>query len=98
MQQIAGNPRSLGTVKDAAYAWRQALFFLSLCGVEDQFAVIAWMTEETARRPEHTGRRLAPVLAGLRHVFTGGSLDDPAVPNVRRFLGRTTDGHWIRDA
>ncbi|MFI6582715.1 hypothetical protein [Embleya sp. NPDC050493] len=98
VQQIAGNPRSLGTVKDAAYAWRQTLFFLSLCGVQDQFAVIAWMAEETARRPEHTARRLAPVLAGLRHVFTGGSLDDPAVPNVRRFLGWATDGHWIRDA
>ncbi|MGW1998120.1 hypothetical protein [Embleya sp. NPDC001921] len=97
VQQIAGNPRSLGTVKDAAYAWRQALFFLSLCGVEDQFAVIAWMAEETARRPEHTVHRLAPVLAGLRHVFTGGNLDDPAVPNVRRFLGWATDGHWIRD-
>ena len=98
VQRIAGNPRPLGTVKDAAYAWRQTLFFLSLCGLEDQFAVIAWMAEETARRPEHTVRRLTPVLAGLRHVFTGGGLDDPAVPNVRRFLGWATDGHWIRDA
>ncbi|MFI1380269.1 hypothetical protein [Embleya sp. NPDC020886] len=98
VQQIAGNTRTLGTVKDAAYAWRQTLFFLSLCGVEDQFAVIAWMAQETARRPEHTARRLAPVLAGLRHVFTGGSLDDPAVPNVRRFVGWATDGHWMRDA
>ncbi|GCD97892.1 hypothetical protein [Embleya hyalina] len=98
VQQIAGNPRSLGTVKDAAYAWRQTLFFLSLCGVEDQFAVIAWMAEETARRPKHTVRRLAPVLAGLRHVFTGGTLDDPASPNTRRFLGWATDGHWMRTA
>ncbi|MGA4539714.1 hypothetical protein ACPA54_06935 [Uniformispora flossi] len=98
VQQIAGNPRPLGTIKDAAYAWRQTVFFLSLCGLEEQFAVVAWMAEETARRPEHTARRLAPVLAGLRHVFVGGSLDDTAVPNVRRFTGWDTGGHWMRDA
>ncbi|MGR7002262.1 hypothetical protein ACU686_36645 [Yinghuangia aomiensis] len=76
----------------------QTVFFLSLCGLEEQFAVVAWMAEETARRPEHTARRLAPVLAGLRHVFVGGSLDDTAVPNVRRFTGWDTGGHWMRDA
>ncbi|MFF4579798.1 hypothetical protein ACFY15_15525 [Streptomyces sp. NPDC001373] len=29
--RVHGLPRPLGTVKDAAYTWRQTLFFLSLC-------------------------------------------------------------------
>lgn len=94
--RIAGNPRPLATIKDAAYAWRQAVFFLSLCGLEDQFAVTVWMQEKARRAPEHTSRRLAPVLAGLRHVIAGGSLDDGRTPGVVRFLGWSTDRHWMR--
>jgi hypothetical protein len=93
--RIHGNPRPLSTVKDAAYAWRQTLFFLSLCGLEDQVAVTAWIQEEARRHPEHVVRRLAPVLAGLRHVLVGGSLDDGSAANTRRFLGWSTGGHWM---
>ncbi|GAB3988533.1 hypothetical protein GCM10029978_111170 [Actinoallomurus acanthiterrae] len=93
--RIQANPRPLSTVKDAAYAWRQTLFFLSLCGLEDQIAVIAWIQEEARRHPEHVARRLAPVLAGLRHVLVGGGLDDGSAPNARRFLGWSTGGHWM---
>ncbi|MCO6008228.1 transcriptional regulator [Actinoallomurus purpureus] len=94
--RIHGNPRPLTTIKDAAYAWRQTLFFLSLCGLEDQIAVIAWIQEETRRHPEHVVRRLAPVLTGLRHVLVGGSLDDGSAPNARRLLGWSAAGHWMR--
>ncbi|GAA4619316.1 hypothetical protein GCM10023195_87230 [Actinoallomurus liliacearum] len=95
--QVEGNRRSLGVIKDAAYAWRQVVFFLSLCGLEDQITVIAGIQEEVRRHPEHVVRRLAPVLAGLRHVLVGGGLDDGSAPNARRFTGWSTTGHWMRD-
>jgi hypothetical protein len=96
--RLHNNPRPLGMVKDAAYAWRQAVFFLALCGVDDQIAVTAWMREEAGRHPWHVGARLAPALAGLRHVLTGGSLDegDAEASGARRFLGWTGGRrHWI---
>ncbi|QFG21503.1 hypothetical protein [Actinomadura sp. WMMB 499] len=99
VRKVHGNPRPLGTIKDAAYAWRQAVFFLALCGPKEQIAVVAWMQDELDRQPPGVVRRLDPVLAGLRHVLVGGSLDDgPAPPGVRRLLGWSAGGHWMRDA
>jgi hypothetical protein len=96
--QVHGNPRPLATVKDAAYAWRQTVFFLSLCGLEQQIDAIAWMQEHYRRQPGHVVERLAPVLTGLRHVLVGGSLDDGSAPlGARRFLGWTTERHWMFD-
>ncbi|MFF5258304.1 transcriptional regulator [Actinomadura viridis] len=94
--RLQHDPRPLGTVKDAAYAWRQTLFFLALCGLEDQIAVTAWIQDEARRHPDHVAARLAPVLAGLRHVLVGGSLDAGAPPGTRRFLGWCAGRrHWI---
>lgn len=95
VRQVHGNPRPLGTVKDAAYAWRQAVFFLALCGLKEQVSAIAWMQDELDRQPPHTGARLDPVLAGLRHVLAGGSLDDGTAPAARRFTGWATGRHWL---
>jgi hypothetical protein len=36
------------------------------------------------------------VLAGLRHVLVGGSLDDGGAPSARRLLGWSATGHWMR--
>ncbi|MCO5996332.1 transcriptional regulator [Actinoallomurus rhizosphaericola] len=94
--QVEGNRRPLGMIKDAAYAWRQVVFFLSLCGLADQITVIAGIQEEARRHPEHVVRRLAPVLAGLRHVLVGGRLDDDSAPNARRLTGWSANGHWMR--
>ncbi|MEU9023820.1 transcriptional regulator [Actinomadura sp. NPDC048394] len=95
VRQVHGNPRPLGTVKDAAYAWRQAVFFLALCGLKEQVSAIAWMQDELDRQPPHTRARLDPVLAGLRHVLAGGSLDDGTAPTARRFTGWATGRHWL---
>ncbi|OLT34131.1 hypothetical protein BJF79_33685 [Actinomadura sp. CNU-125] len=95
VRKVHGNPRPLGTIKDAAYAWRQAVFFLALCGVKEQVAVVAWMQDELDRQPAHTVRRLDPALAGLRHVLVGGSLDDGPPPHARRLLGWSAGGHWM---
>ncbi|MEU5438267.1 hypothetical protein AB0G73_33605 [Streptomyces sp. NPDC020719] len=108
MARIEGNPRPLSTIKDAAYAWRQTLFYLSLCPPDAQRAFLARLEEETARHPSHVAARLAPALAGLRLVADGGSFATdgtqsgtvdgaPKTPVPRRFLGWTTGRHWMRD-
>ncbi|MBE1530582.1 hypothetical protein [Actinomadura algeriensis] len=99
VRKVHGNPRPPATIKDAAYAWRQAVFFLALCGLKEQVATIAWMQDELDRHPPSTVRRLDPVLAGLRHVLAGGGLDDgTAPPRARRLLGWSAGGHWMPHA
>lgn len=93
--RVQGNPRPLPMLKDAAYAWRQSLFFLSLCDLRAQVAVTAWMQDELDRLPGHASARLEPVVAGLRHVLTGGAFDVGAPLSTRRFLGWSAGGHWM---
>ncbi|MFF3838862.1 hypothetical protein [Streptomyces sp. NPDC001930] len=91
--------RPLGTVKDAAYAWRQMLFHLSLCDEGEAAGAVAWTREEAARHPAHVAARLAPALAGLRLVADGGSFAADGTADggrARRLTGWTaTGGHWL---
>ncbi|GLZ02968.1 hypothetical protein Acsp03_04350 [Actinomadura sp. NBRC 104412] len=96
--RLHNNPRPLSTVKDAAYAWRQMVFFLAMCGLEDQIDVVASIQAQCRRQPDHVVRRLSPALAGLRHVLTGGRLDGAAAPaEARRWLGWSHRRHWMLD-
>ncbi|MFI1698056.1 hypothetical protein ACH419_19045 [Streptomyces bobili] len=92
--RVHGNPRPLTTIKDAAYAWRQMLFHLSLCTGEEQARTLNWVAEEAGRQPGHVTDRVAPALTGLRQVAEGGSADTGA---GRRLLGWSTEGHWMRE-
>lgn len=90
------NPRPLGTVKNAAYAWRQMLFFLSLSDGDEQAAFAAFAAERLAAQPDHVRARLAPAVTGLAQVIGGARFDrDGRVGTGRRLLGWTTDGHWM---
>jgi hypothetical protein len=56
------------------------------------------MQDEAGRRPVPVAGRLEPVLAGLRHVLAGGTLDHGDGPaGARRFLGWYAGRHWMRD-
>ncbi|SCD54521.1 hypothetical protein GA0115239_10333 [Streptomyces sp. BpilaLS-43] len=97
--RVHRNPRPLGTIKVAAYAWRQMVFHLSLCPPQEQRRAIAGMTEETARHPAHVAARLAPALAGLVLVGEGGAFGRDGTADTgraRRFVGWSADGHWMR--
>lgn len=97
--RVHHNPRPLATIKDAAYAWRQLIFFLALCTPAEQARLLSGLDEETARHPAHVAARLAPALAGLRLVADGGSFiaDGTALGGrARRFLGWSTGEHWLR--
>ncbi|MFF6772015.1 hypothetical protein ACFY8W_00425 [Streptomyces sp. NPDC012637] len=97
--RVQGHPRPLATVKDAAYAWRQMLFHLSLCTPDRQAAVVAWAAAEAARWPWHTAARLGPAVAGLRLVASGGEFEPGGAARgggpARRFLGWSVGGHWM---
>ncbi|WP_369148215.1 hypothetical protein [Streptomyces sp. R44] len=96
--RVQYEPRPLGTIKDAAYAWRQMLFQLSLCDDEAVAGVLRGLRDETARHPAHVAARLAPALAGLRLVADGGAFaaDGTAeAGRARRLTGWTTSGHWL---
>jgi hypothetical protein len=97
--RVHRNPRPLPALKDAAYAWRQMLFHLSLCSPAEQEYVLAALDEETARHPAHVAARLAPALAGLRLVAAGGAFARDGTADggrARCFLGWSTGPHWMR--
>lgn len=91
--RVHGDPRPLAAIKDAAYAWRQMVFHLSLCAPEERARTIAGLDAEAARHPAHVAARLAPALTGLRRAAVGGSADEGA---GRVLLGWTTGPHWLR--
>ncbi|MEY9995082.1 hypothetical protein ABIE67_007114 [Streptomyces sp. V4I8] len=97
--RVQGNPRPLPTIKDAAYAWRQMLFHLSLCPADEQRRFLTGLAEETARHPAHVATRLSPALAGLALTVEGGAFDTDGTADggrARRFLGWSRTGHWMR--
>jgi hypothetical protein len=94
VDRLQHNPRPLTTVKDAAYAWRQSLFYLSL--TKDPAPLVAQAREDLATRPPHVRERLTPALVGLAHVADGGRFDrDGTAGAGRRLLGWTTTRHWL---
>jgi hypothetical protein len=95
--RLEGNPRPLGTVKDAAYAWRQAVFFLSLCTPAERARVLGGLpggTDGEDRRPVRVTARLAPAVRGLLDAEAGR---DAESGGGRRFLGWTVGRHWLLD-
>ncbi|MFC8094426.1 hypothetical protein [Streptomyces sp. NPDC057301] len=97
--QVHNNKRPLPTIKDAAYAWRQMLFALSLCPPDEQRRFLTTLDEETARHPAHARSRLAPALVGLVLTAEGGTFDADGTADggrARRFLGWNTGRHWMR--
>lgn len=88
--RIRNNPRPLRTIKDTAYAWRQMLFFLSLCAPADRATLITWLDDHLATRPGHVRTRLEAYVAGLRQVLA----DDDARP-PEPFLGWRTGGRRV---
>lgn len=83
---------ALVAVKNAAYAWRQGIFFLSFCDPETQKATVNGL------RPQLHGTRLGPALNGLAAVVAGERFDQRGrVRNGRRWLGWSTENHWALD-
>lgn len=90
----------LQAVKNAAYAWRQGIFFLSFCAPEVQWRVVDELAAEVAKASDRGwAERFAPAVVGLRHILGGGRFDEdghgkgPELPV--RFLGWSVGKHWV---
>ncbi|KAA5837165.1 hypothetical protein F1721_04985 [Saccharopolyspora hirsuta] len=88
-----GYHAALIQVKNAAYAWRQAVFLLSFCTPEEQQAQVRGLAE-AVRGAGLT--RFEPAVEGLAHVLGGGRFDasGTAPGGGRRFLGWARGKHW----
>jgi hypothetical protein len=85
----------LQMIKNVAYAWRQAIFYLSFCPVETQVTAVARLANQvfSFRLTDQFGA----AVDGLAHVAAGGRFNaDGFVPDGpgRRLLGWTTSPHW----
>jgi hypothetical protein len=100
-QQPAGHFKAgLQMVKNTAYAWRQAIFFLSLCDAGEQARVIDALAGLVAEQNATWAQRFAPAVAGLRLIAGGGRFDADGRADVggrvaRRFLGWSVGRHWL---
>jgi hypothetical protein len=89
-------PARLRGVKNAAYAWRQMIFFLSLAPAAAVEDFLVWAGEHLAKQSPAFQERFRPALDGLARAARGASLDTPEeVSSARRFLGWTVGKHWL---
>jgi hypothetical protein len=91
----------LQMTKNAAYAWRQMLFFLSFCDQGDLAGFVDWATGHVQKcRPDFRAR-FEPVMAGLRTVVAGHAFGADGIDVAtggRRFLGWSVGSHWLLTA
>lgn len=91
----AGHHVALHRLKNAAYAWRQMVFFLSMDESQvDRF--LQWSSERLRDQPAEFQHRFEPAMAGLRQA-AGRALQDDAQSAVQPmvFLGWTSQRHWL---
>lgn len=82
-------------VKNAAYAWRQAIFLLSFAEREQQAAVLRKLDDHIR---DLGISRFAPAVRGLAGVFEGKRFNAVGTfKGGRRFLGWAVGRHWLLD-
>jgi hypothetical protein len=94
-QPALSRQASLQMLKNAAYAWRQGIFFLSFCDEQTQRVVIARTQELAETVPMRTHFKAA--LTGLAQVAAGARFNSAGTidgQEGRRFLGWVAGPHW----
>jgi hypothetical protein len=81
-------------LKNAAYAWRQMVFYLSF--VADLPAFLDWARTQLERDLAFR-TRFEPAMRGLELAASGVASDDPtfAAHGARVFTGWSTERHWL---
>jgi hypothetical protein len=97
-QRIDNWRAELQMVKNTAYAWRQAIFFLSFCDEAIQRSTLASLRDSVAGAGMRT--RFGPAVDGLTPVIDGGQFDAAGFVDgsERRFLGWSVGRHWMLPA
>ncbi len=82
--------RRLKTLKNAAYAWRQMIFYLSLLDSDAVDEHLAWADEHLRQQSEPFQVAFRPALANLHRAARGESAE------AHRFLGWATGKHPLQ--
>lgn len=92
-QPAPSHHAALITVKNVAYAWRQAIFFASFCDDAEQRAAVGRLRSLVGAAGL---TRFAPAVDGLTHVVDGGRFgaDGTTLGGGRRLLGWAAGPHW----
>ncbi len=86
----------LQMVKNTAYAWRQAIFFLSFCEDSARSEALDELTGLSAEATGTSAQRLEPAVVGLRRIVDGERFDKTGRCGPgRRFLGWSVGPHWM---
>jgi hypothetical protein len=90
----------LKTVKNAAYAWRQMIFFLSLAPVVSLEPFLDWGRAYLADQDAELRVRFLPAWKGLLQATEGRTpTNAPTRPDgARQFLGWSESPHWLLEA
>jgi hypothetical protein len=97
VDQVAGNGGTLRSVKNAAYAWRQMVFALSMLPAGQCRDAVGRVAAAGDAHRGRAGTRLRPAVEGLRAVEAGAGFapDGTTIWGGRRLLGWTTEQHWL---
>jgi hypothetical protein len=97
VDQVASNGGTLRSVKNAAYAWRQMVFALSMLPADECRDAVGRVAAAGDAHRGRAGERLRPAVDGLRAVEAGAgfALDGTTIWGGRRLLGWTTGQHWL---
>jgi hypothetical protein len=88
----------LHRIKNAAYAWRQMVFFLSWMNLSAQAAFLDWAEEQVGQVAPEVSGRFAPALHGLRLAQQGETTaltPDGRLATDACLVGWTTGRHWL---
>jgi hypothetical protein len=80
-------------IKNAAYAWRQMIFFLSLQSESEIAEFMDWAHNHFEAQAPRFQVAFSPAWQGLNAAAQGTSLDQAA--GARVFLGWSNRGHWL---
>lgn len=88
----------LQNVKNAAYAWRQMVFYLSLLDGAKVGEFIEWSENHFAKQSTGFIACFGPALTGMKAVCEGDRFDSEGLhpgSGGRRFLGWSVGKHWL---
>lgn len=89
----------LQMIKNTAYAWRQAIFFLSLMEPDRQSHILTQLQTDIDSRDDDWKVIFQPALDGLWHIYQGGRFDHRGFGRgrrqARRFLAWSCGHHWM---
>ncbi|HUQ07104.1 MAG TPA: hypothetical protein VM261_31655 [Kofleriaceae bacterium] len=85
----------LRAIKNAAYTWRQMIFFASIMPAAVRGDFIRWAGERMTELPDAFRARFGPAYAGLCLAAAGITPRAATAPEARVFLGWSTDPHWL---